>query len=52
MAIMVDESGLEEVFNTERHPLYVACTHARGHLIVTGVTPSGGIGFGKPAARS
>lgn len=30
-----DESDLEEIFNTERHLLYVACTRARDHLLVT-----------------
>jgi superfamily I DNA/RNA helicase len=34
-----EESELEEVYNTERHLLYVACTRARDHLLVT----SGGI---------
>ena len=36
---IVDESDLEDVYNTERHLLYVACTRARGHLLVTGVAP-------------
>jgi len=35
-----DESVLEEVYNTERHLLYVACTRARDHLLVTGVDPA------------
>lgn len=30
-----DDSELEEVYNTERHLLYVACTRARDHLLVT-----------------
>lgn len=34
-----DEADLEEVYNTERHLLYVACTRARDHLLVTGVEP-------------
>jgi superfamily I DNA/RNA helicase len=34
-----DESDLEEVYNTERNLLYVACTRARDHLLVTGVKP-------------
>jgi hypothetical protein len=34
-----DESELEEVYNTERHLLYVACTRAREALLVTGVAP-------------
>jgi superfamily I DNA/RNA helicase len=35
-----DESELEEVYNTERHLLYVACTRARDHLLVTSVRPA------------
>lgn len=35
-----DESDLEEVYNTERHLLYVACTRARDQLLVTGVDPA------------
>jgi superfamily I DNA/RNA helicase len=35
-----DESDLEEVYNTERHLLYVACTRARDQLLVTGVEPA------------
>jgi superfamily I DNA/RNA helicase len=34
-----DDSDLEEVYNTERHLLYVACTRARDHLLVTNVDP-------------
>lgn len=34
-----DDSDLEEVYNTERHLLYVACTRARDHLLITGVDP-------------
>ena len=30
-----DEADLEEVYNTERHLLYVACTRARDSLLVT-----------------
>ncbi len=36
---VTDDSSLEEVYNTERHLLYVACTRARDHLLVTGVQP-------------
>ncbi len=36
---VADEADLEEVYNTERHLLYVACTRARDYLLVTGVTP-------------
>ena len=36
---IADESDLEEVYNTERNLLYVACTRARDYLLVTGVRP-------------
>ena len=36
---IADEADLEEVYNTERNLLYVACTRARDHLLVTGVKP-------------
>jgi superfamily I DNA/RNA helicase len=35
-----DEADLEEVYNSERHLLYVACTRARDHLLVSGVDPA------------
>ena len=35
-----DESDLEDVYQTERHLLYVACTRARDYLLVTGVDPA------------
>ncbi|MEI6424289.1 MAG: 3'-5' exonuclease, partial [Lentisphaerota bacterium] len=35
-----DESDLEEVYNTERHLLYVACTRARDRLFITSVSPA------------
>lgn len=34
-----DEDELREVFDTERHLFYVACTRARDRLLVTGVRP-------------
>jgi hypothetical protein len=34
-----DDADLEEIYNTERHLLYVACTRARDCLVVTGVEP-------------
>ena len=37
---VADDSDLEEVYNTERHLLYVACTRARDQLLVTGVAPA------------
>jgi superfamily I DNA/RNA helicase len=36
---VVDESDLDDVIETERHLLYVACTRARDRLLVTGVRP-------------
>lgn len=35
-----DDSDLEEVYNTERQLLYVACTRARDHLFVSSVNPA------------
>jgi len=35
-----DDADLEEVYNTERHLLYVACTRARDYLMVTAVDPA------------
>ncbi len=35
-----DDSDLQEVYDTERHLLYVACTRARDHLLITGVKPA------------
>ena len=35
-----DEADLEDTYSTERHLLYVACTRARDHLLVTGVEPA------------
>jgi len=37
---VTDEADLEDVYNTERHLLYVACTRARDHLLVTSVAPA------------
>ena len=36
---VTDDADLEEVYNTERHLLYVACTRARDQLMVSGVEP-------------
>ncbi len=36
---VTDESDLAEVYDTERHLLYVACTRARDFLFVSGVEP-------------
>ena len=35
-----DGADLQEVYDTERHLLYVACTRARDHLLITGVEPA------------
>ncbi len=37
---VADDADLEEVYNTERHLLYVACTRARDRLLVAGVEPA------------
>ena len=36
---VTDNADLEDVYNTERYLLYVACTRARDFLLVTGVEP-------------
>jgi hypothetical protein len=36
---VADETELDEVYETERHLFYVACTRARDRLVVTGVNP-------------
>ena len=35
-----DDADLQEVYDTERHLLYVACTRARDRLLVTAVEPA------------
>lgn len=35
-----DDADLQEVYDTERQLLYVACTRARDHLLVTSVAPA------------
>jgi mRNA-degrading endonuclease RelE of RelBE toxin-antitoxin system len=37
---VADDADLEDVYNTERHLLYVACTRARDQLLVTSVAPA------------
>jgi len=37
---VADEADLEDVYNTERHLLYVACTRPRDHLLVTSTAPA------------
>ena len=36
---IADEADLENVYETERHLLYVACTRARDHLLITCIDP-------------
>ncbi len=35
-----DDADLQDVYDTERQLLYVACTRARDHLLVTSVEPA------------
>jgi len=35
-----DDADLQDVYDTERHLLYVACTRARDHLLVTATSPA------------
>jgi mRNA-degrading endonuclease RelE of RelBE toxin-antitoxin system len=35
-----DDTDLQEVYDTERHLLYVACTRARDHLLITSIAPA------------
>ena len=37
---ITNEADLDDVYNTERNLLYVACTRARDRLLVTGVRPA------------
>lgn len=39
VADAADEAELDDIYETERRLLYVACTRAREHLLVTGVEP-------------
>jgi hypothetical protein len=36
---MEGDIDLEEIYNTERHLLSVACTRARDHILMTGMAP-------------
>lgn len=40
VADAADEAELDEIYETERRLLYVACTRAREHLLLTGVKPA------------
>jgi superfamily I DNA/RNA helicase len=37
---VADDADLEQVYDSERHLLYVACTGARDYLLVAGVKPA------------
>jgi superfamily I DNA/RNA helicase len=39
IAEAADEGELDDIYETERQLLYVACTRARDRLLVTGVAP-------------
>ncbi len=39
VADAADEAELDDIYETERRLLYVACTRAREHLLLTGVRP-------------
>ena len=40
VADAADEAELDDIYETERRLLYVACTRAREHLLLTGVAPT------------
>ena len=40
VADAADEAELDDIYETERRLLYVACTRAREHLLLTGLTPT------------
>lgn len=40
VADAADEAELDDIYETERRLLYVACTRAREHLLLTGVVPA------------
>jgi superfamily I DNA/RNA helicase len=37
---VADETELDDVYETERHLFYVACTRARDRLLITAVRPA------------
>ncbi len=39
VADAADEAELDDIYETERRLLYVACTRAREHLLLTGISP-------------
>jgi ATP-dependent exoDNAse (exonuclease V) beta subunit len=40
VADAADEAELDDIYETERRLLYVACTRAREHLLLAGVKPT------------
>ena len=40
ISAVADDADLADVYNTERHLLYVACTRARDHLLITATDPA------------
>jgi len=40
IADAADEAELDDIYETERRLVYVACTRAREHLLLTGVIPT------------
>lgn len=40
VADAADEAELDDIYETERRLLYVACTRAREHLLLTGTDPA------------
>lgn len=40
IAAVGDDADLLDVYETERHLLYFACTRARDNLLVTGIAPT------------
>ncbi len=40
VADAADEAELDDIYETERRLLYVACTRAREHLLLTGILPT------------
>jgi len=40
VADAADEAELDDIYETERRLLYVACTRAREHLLLRGVIPT------------
>lgn len=53
---VADEADLQDVYDTERHLLYVACTRARDRLLVTSTEPAseflGDLGYERSAEKT